>query len=99
MVKLLSPLIALTISALCEAQPMVEWVVPARLTNHPQTPADEEKGRTMGRAEPTPEILQPSVDPALPAYQPRKDIKISGDFTAACSDVLTRLTKLWIEAF
>jgi phosphate transport system substrate-binding protein len=80
-------------------QQMVEWVSPARPANHPQTPADEERGRRMGRLEPSPEILQPTLDPALAAYQPRRDIKISGDFKAACSDVLVRLVKLWIEGF
>ena len=78
---------------------MVEWLTPARPPNHPQTPADEEKGRTVGRAEPAPEILQPILDAALPAYQPRKDIKISGNFKSASSDVLPRLVKLWVDAF
>jgi phosphate transport system substrate-binding protein len=78
---------------------MVEWLTPARPTNHPQTPVDEEKGRTVGRAEPTPEILQPTLDPSLPAYQPRKDIKISSNFKSASSDVLPRLVKLWVDAF
>jgi phosphate transport system substrate-binding protein len=78
---------------------MVEWLSPALPSNHPQTPQDEEKGRQLGRAEPKPEVLQPALDPALPAYRPRKDVEISGDFKAACSDVLPRLVKLWIEGF
>ncbi len=78
---------------------MVEWLSPAAEPNHPQTPQDEEKGRSMGRAEPAPEILQPSLDSALPAYQPRKDLRISGEFKAACSDVLVRLVRLWIGGF
>jgi phosphate transport system substrate-binding protein len=86
-------------TAALHAQQMVEWLEPARASNHPQTPADEERGREMGRAEPTPEILQPTLDPALAAYQPRRDIKISGDFKAACSDVLVKLVRLWITGF
>jgi phosphate transport system substrate-binding protein len=97
LVSLAAPLFAQPASRLPE--PMVEWLHPALPSNHPQTPEDEEKGRQMGRREPAPEILQPMLDPALPAYRPRDDIKISGDFKAACSDVLVRLVKLWIEAF
>jgi len=80
-------------------QKMVESLSPAASTNHPQTPQDEERGRTMGRAEPAPEILQPMLDPALPTYRPRKDITISGTFKGACSDVLPRLVKLWIDGY
>jgi phosphate transport system substrate-binding protein len=78
---------------------MVQWLSPAAEPNHPQTPQDEERGRQMGRAEPAPEILQPSLDSALPTYQPRKDVRISGEFKAACSDVLVRLVRLWIGGF
>ena len=78
---------------------MVEWLAPAAVSNHPQTPQDEERGREIGRAEPAPEILQPMLDPALPAYHPRNDIQLSGEFKAACSDVLPRLVKLWITGF
>ena len=78
---------------------MVEWLAPVVPSNSPQTPQDEERGRQVGRAEPAPEILQPALDPALPAYRPRKDIQLSGEFRAACSDVLPRLVKLWISGF
>jgi phosphate transport system substrate-binding protein len=78
---------------------MIEWLSPTRPSNHPQPPPDEEKGRQMGRTEPAPELLQPTLDPALPTYQPRKDIAISGSFKAACSDVLPRLVKAWIASF
>jgi phosphate transport system substrate-binding protein len=78
---------------------MVEWLSPAAEPNHPQTPQDEERGRQMGRSEPAPEILQPSLDSALPSYQARKDVRISGEFKAACSDVLVRLVRLWIGGF
>jgi phosphate transport system substrate-binding protein len=78
---------------------MVESLTPPLATNHPQTPADEERGWTMGRATPVPEILQPTLDPALPAYQPRAGARILGNYKAACSDVLPGLVKLWIEGF
>ena len=78
---------------------MAEWLSPTLPPNHPQTPQDEERGRELGRAEPPPELLQPSLDLALPVYQPRKDLAISGNFKAACSDVLPRLVKAWIAGF
>lgn len=78
---------------------MVEWLTTPLPSNKPQTPAQEERGRQMGRPEPEPEILQPSLDRALSAYEPRRNIKISGSFKAASSDVLVRLSKLWIDGF
>jgi phosphate transport system substrate-binding protein len=77
---------------------MVEWVGPALPANKPQTDAEAEEGRKNGRALPAPEILQPLLDDALPAYEPRK-AAIAGHFKAAASDVLPGLVKLWIQAF
>src|SRR3954454_22809344 len=71
------------------AGPMVEWVLPATESTKPQTPAQAEEGRQKGREVPPPEILQPTLDPALPSYQPRRDIQVSGNFKGAASDVLT----------
>jgi phosphate transport system substrate-binding protein len=78
---------------------MVELLIPPAAPNHPQTPEQEEKGRQMGRPEPTPEILQPTLDQALPSYEPRRDVEISGTFKAAASDVLRGLVETWIEEF
>lgn len=78
---------------------MVEWLTPPAPPRQPQTKEQEEKGRTSGRAEPTPEVLQPTLDPSLPDYQPRTAVKIAGTFKAACSDVLPRLVQLWVDAF
>jgi phosphate transport system substrate-binding protein len=104
--KLLIPSVLLTTGVLLFSQTgdqpkekMVEWLSPTLPPNHPQTPQDEERGRQLGRAEPAPELLRPSLDPALPAYQPRRDLAISGNFKAACSDVLPRLVKAWIAGF
>src|SRR5262249_32824868 len=78
---------------------MVEWITPALPSNKKQTDEEAEAGRKFGRPTPSPEILQPTLDPALPAYKPRKDIKLSGSFKGASSDVLPGLAKLWIDAF
>lgn len=77
----------------------VEWVIPAAPSVQPQSPEAAEAGRNSGRRLPTPEILQPTLDPALPAYEPRKDLKLSGEFKGASSDVLPGLVKRWAEKF
>ena len=79
------------------AQPMVEWVVPATPTNKPQTPEQAKAGQQQGRELPPPEILQPTLDPALPSYQPRT--KVSGSFKGAASDVLVVIAQKWFEKF
>ncbi len=63
------------------------------------THAQTELWRQQGRDLPAPEAQQPTLDPALPAYKPRRDIELSGRFKGASSDVLTALTKQWIAAF
>jgi phosphate transport system substrate-binding protein len=78
---------------------MIEWLTPTLTSNRKQTEAEAEKGREHGRALPTAEILQPTLDSSLPEYQVRKDIKLSGSFKGASSDVLPGLAKLWIDAF
>jgi phosphate transport system substrate-binding protein len=80
------------------AQPLVEWVIPALPTNKPQTPEQAERGRQQGRQLPAPEVLQPALDRALPAYEPRKE-KLTGTFKGASSDVLTVLVQKWFEKF
>ncbi len=81
------------------AQGMVQWVVPVTPTNPKQTEEQAEEGRQKGRELPAPEILQPRLDSQLPHYQPRKDIKISGSFKGAASDVLVVLANKWFEKF
>jgi len=78
---------------------MVEWVTPAAPTNRPQTEAEAAAGRESGRKLPTPEILQPTLDPSLQPYQPHADRKLTGKFKAASSDVLPELAGKWIAAF
>ncbi len=79
-------------------RPAVEWVVPALPTNRPQTPEEAEEGRQSGRKLPPPEVLQPTLDPALPSYIPRRQ-KLTGTFKGAASDVLTVLVQKWFEKF
>jgi phosphate transport system substrate-binding protein len=78
---------------------MVEWLEPALPTNQPQTPAEEEAGKARGRSLPRPEILQPTLDPALPVFHPCKNGTLRGNFKGASSDVLPGLVRLWIERF
>jgi len=94
-------LVACAASARAEApapQPMVEWVVPALRTNKPQTPEQGEEGRRSGRKLPPPEVLQPALDPDLPAYRSSRK-KLSGTFKGGASDVLTVIATRWFEAF
>ncbi|CAN7769870.1 substrate-binding domain-containing protein [Variovorax sp. LjRoot84] len=81
-----------------DTRPMVEWVIPALPTNAPQTPEQADASRKRGRQLPAPEVLQPALDKALPAYQPRKE-KLTGTFKGASSDVLTGLVQKWFEKF
>jgi phosphate transport system substrate-binding protein len=81
-----------------DTRPMVEWLAPALPPNKPQTPEEAKEGRDSGRKLPPPEVLQPTLDPALPAYQPRKE-KLTGTFKGGASDVLVVLVQKWIEKF
>ena len=88
----------LAIRAQAAERPAVEWVVPALPTNKPQTPEQAEEGRKSGRKLPPPEVLQPTLDPALPSYVPRPQ-KLAGTFKGAASDVLVVLVQKWFEKF
>ncbi len=77
----------------------VVWVLPAAQTNAAQTPAQEEAGKRVGRALPTPELLQPTLDAALPLFQPRHPAQLGGSISMASSDTLPGLVHAWIAAF
>ncbi|WP_347259958.1 substrate-binding domain-containing protein [Rudaea sp.] len=77
----------------------VEWVDQPRATAKPQTEEEAEAGKKNGRALPELELLQPTLDPALPAYKPRRDLKLAGTFKGAASDVLPGLANAWFAAF
>lgn len=81
-----------------DTRPMVEWIIPALTTNVPQTAEEAKEGQRSGRKLPPPEVLQPVLDPALPAFQPRKE-KLTGSFKGAASDVLKVLVEKWFEKF
>ncbi len=101
-IGLLAGAFAVVASALAQpadTRPMVEWIIPALTTNKPQTPEQAEAGRQSGRELPPPEVLQPILDPALPAYQPRRDAPIAGNFKGASSDVMVVLAQKWVEKF
>lgn len=65
----------------------------------PPTEAEKEHWREHGRTLPTPELLQPTLDGALPAYQPLAADALQGNFRGTSSDVLVDLTRRWIAAF
>ncbi|MGF6851485.1 PstS family phosphate ABC transporter substrate-binding protein [Paraburkholderia sp. CI3] len=78
---------------------MVEWLVPSLPTVAPQTKEQADEGMKLGRPLIEPEVLQPTLDAALPDYQPRNDLKLSGTFDGAASDVLPSLVNRWIAGF
>ncbi len=81
------------------ATPMLTWMTPTTESHKPQTEAQAKEGVEKGRELPPPEILQPTLDARLPAYQPRRDIRISGTFKGAASDVLVVLAQKLMEKF
>lgn len=76
---------------------LVEWMIPPQAANPPQSKAEKEQGREHGRTLPTPELLQPSLDPALPGFEPRR--LAAATVTVASSDVLPALVHAWIRGF
>ena len=77
---------------------MIDIIQPATSTNRPQTDAEKKLGMEHGRMLPPPELLQPSLDPALPAYVPAR-VRLRGHFKGAASDVLASLVQRWAQAF
>jgi len=65
----------------------------------PPTPAQSADWKDHGRTLPERELLQPTLDPALPAFTPQLDRTLAGHLKGASSDVLAVLTKNWIAAF
>ena len=70
-----------------------------RVLPKPASAADAARWREQGRTLPVPELLQPTLDPALPAYVPRAGADLSGHLKGAASDVLAALTKNWVAVF
>ena len=76
------------------AQPAPDTVAPA-----PPTPEQTAAWKLAGRPLPAPELLQPGLDPALAAFQPRESRELAGSFHGASSDVLVDLGRKWVTAF
>jgi phosphate transport system substrate-binding protein len=81
-----------------DARPTVQWVVPAVPTNKPQTPEQAKAGVDHGRELPPPEVLQPTLDPALPPFVARRE-KLTGTFKGAASDVLVVVAQKLFDKF
>ncbi|MBS0478010.1 MAG: substrate-binding domain-containing protein [Proteobacteria bacterium] len=77
----------------------VTWIEPSAPPVYPQTDAEKKAGMQDGRTLPAPELLQPSLDPALPHYVPTKGLRIKASFRAGSSDVLPGLVAAWVAAF
>ncbi len=96
-------LLALTLSplapALAQAPAGVEWLLPPAPTQVPQSRAQDGQGKEQGRPLPTPELLQPTLDPRLPLFQPRYGADLDGHFALAASDTLPGLVHAWVRAF
>jgi phosphate transport system substrate-binding protein len=78
---------------------MVDMVSVPPATVKPQTDAEAELGKKVGRVTPTPEILRPTLDPGLVDFQPHQSKKLTGTLHGAASDVAPLLVHTWIDAF
>ncbi len=77
----------------------VEWQVPVQATHAPQSKAQDLEGMRVGRALPTPEVLQPTLDPALVSFEPRYGANLTGTLRLMGSDVLPKLVRSWVRTF
>ncbi|MDE1893561.1 MAG: substrate-binding domain-containing protein [Xanthomonadaceae bacterium] len=77
----------------------VEWLLPTAKTHAVQTPAQDEAGKQSGRPLPAPELLQPTLDAALPPFRPGAGAALQGSISIAASDTLPGLVRAWIDAF
>lgn len=77
----------------------VTWLEPTAREVHPQSDAEKKAGMISGRALPTPELLQPDLDPALSAFVPTRGLRIRTTIRAGSSDVLPGLVTAWVAAF
>jgi phosphate transport system substrate-binding protein len=81
------------------ARPLYDLPQPAPDRAKPQSEAEKKAGMTEGRALPERELLQPNLDPALPAYAAKPAGSLKGHYKAAVSDVLPGQVRLWVAAF
>ena len=77
----------------------ITWLMPTAGQVAPQSDEEKKRGMQDGRTLPTPEALQPELDPTLPAYVPTKGLRINARYRAGSSDVLPGLVERWVAAF
>lgn len=77
----------------------IVWTLPTSPVLVPQTDAEKAEGQANGRTLPTPELLQPDLDPSLQPYVPAAGLVIDRKFHVGSSDVLPDLVNAWTEAF
>ncbi|MGH8181433.1 MAG: PstS family phosphate ABC transporter substrate-binding protein [Steroidobacteraceae bacterium] len=82
-----------------EAPATIEWRLPVAPPHPPQTKAQDAAGMEHGRELPAREVLQPTLDPRLAAFQPRYGRDFSGTLRLMCSDVLPGLVRSWMASF
>lgn len=75
------------------------WLEPTSRQVFPQGEAEKQTQMQTGRTLPAPELLQPSLDPALPPYVPVKGLKLRASYRAGSSDVMPSLVEGWVAAF
>ena len=75
------------------------WLEPTASPVAPQSDEEKKMGMQAGRTLPTPELLRPTLDPALPHYVPTKRMRVKASFRAGSSDVLPGLVDGWVAAF
>ncbi|MFJ6569618.1 PstS family phosphate ABC transporter substrate-binding protein [Streptomyces sp. NPDC091292] len=81
------------------ADALTTWAVAPQHKVVPQTAEQDEYNKAHGRPLPTPELLQPSLDPSLANYRARPKNSLRGDYQCGASDVLADLSKRWIKEF
>jgi phosphate transport system substrate-binding protein len=64
---------------------LVAWSERTLPTNVPQTDAEKEYGKDHGRRLPNPELLRPSLDPALPDFHPGSACCATTASAASCA--------------
>lgn len=77
----------------------VQWQLPLAVRQPAQTPAQKARAKREGRQLPQPEVLQPTLDPRLPIFQPAFSASLHGTIRIESSDILPELVRLWGHAF
>lgn len=84
----------------CASPPAtVEWQLPVETIHPPQTKAQDLEGMRRGRRLPGPEVLQPTLDPALVNFEPRYAPNLKGTLRLMSSDILPKLVRSWGRTF